>query len=541
MSHRENHAIDDTTNHTGVSGAVEDNLLAFDTNGLPKDSGAATSDFLQSGSESDSNIELNNSAASDTWTEVNGVYFCPAGGNALEQLLLYMKNTTNKGGTIMLAEGDHTITWTTNTPIDEAIHIIGPGPQFCRIIFSAGDADCRFYFTYRATIEGVQFLASNGAANLITFYGTNANYSVIRNCYINRIGNLTGSAINIYSADSCRIEDCVFDDMNTSGKLFYIYDTDGTIITRCKSGNVRCTHLLYCAGGNTTALTFENNYFIAGSTRECCKISIPKNYCQYFNFNGNYIDWGYSPVSSEMHFFDLGGNTPGNWDYGKHRITDNTFICRRGNNSSWYAGSSLFRVNLSNVKISGNHFYTKWIGYDNTEIGSIILVERYAQNTSISDNEFIDDSSRRGIFLECGAATYPNMCRIQNNHFSGLDHDGTGVGACIYIDDGPLGEGPHSAMVQGNYLGGSSNIYAIYAPGGGSLAAPPHAMLENNMVAESALGIPAGSFEHGTIMGNNKESSDATSGASVTGTNTSNVYGDDGAGNPSTSAPGANQ
>lgn len=40
-SHSRDHGIDDTSDHNGVSGATEDNLLAFDDNGLPKDSGVA--------------------------------------------------------------------------------------------------------------------------------------------------------------------------------------------------------------------------------------------------------------------------------------------------------------------------------------------------------------------------------------------------------------------------------------------------------------------------------------------------------------------
>lgn len=38
-SHAQDHDIDSTADHNGVSGAVEDNLLSFDANGLPKDSG----------------------------------------------------------------------------------------------------------------------------------------------------------------------------------------------------------------------------------------------------------------------------------------------------------------------------------------------------------------------------------------------------------------------------------------------------------------------------------------------------------------------
>lgn len=538
MSHRENHGIDDTTNHTGVSGATEDNLLAFDANGLPKDSGSAVTDFLVSGQESDSNIEINNSAASDTWTEINGVYFCPAGGNALEQLLLYMKNTTNKGGTILLAEGYHDITWTTSTPIDEAIHIIGPGYKMCTIRFTAGDADCRFYCTYTVIIEGVTLQASSGAANCLTFTGNNSLYSVVRNCYFSNLSNLTGSAIAMSTTTSCRVENCIFSDMNTTGRLFYISASSHCKITGCYSLNVRCTQLLYLIGSCTT-FHFEDNYFVAGSTRQCCQIYVALTGPQYLIFKGNYIDFSYSPVSSAFNFIEFGAGS-GNWQYGKYKICDNTFKCERSS-SNWYAGANLMHVNISNIKIYDNIFQTKYIGYTNTQIGSIIHVERYGQNCSIKDNDFIDDSSRRGIFLECGTATYPNMCRIQGNHMRGLDHDGTGIGACIYVDDGPLGEGPHSTLMQNNYLGGSSNIYAIYAPGGGTVVAPPHAMIEDNMVAESALAIPVGSFEHGTVIGNNKEDSDAASGASISGTNTSNVYGDDGAGNPSTSAPGANQ
>lgn len=44
--HDKLHSIDDVTEHNGVGGAVEDNLMSFDANGLPKDSGKDSSDFL---------------------------------------------------------------------------------------------------------------------------------------------------------------------------------------------------------------------------------------------------------------------------------------------------------------------------------------------------------------------------------------------------------------------------------------------------------------------------------------------------------------
>lgn len=43
-SHARQHAIDAGADHTGVAGAVLDNLVAFDAAGLPKDAGIASSD-----------------------------------------------------------------------------------------------------------------------------------------------------------------------------------------------------------------------------------------------------------------------------------------------------------------------------------------------------------------------------------------------------------------------------------------------------------------------------------------------------------------
>lgn len=43
-SHAQLHDIDSTDDHNGVGGAVEDNLLSFDANGLPKDSGLSDTD-----------------------------------------------------------------------------------------------------------------------------------------------------------------------------------------------------------------------------------------------------------------------------------------------------------------------------------------------------------------------------------------------------------------------------------------------------------------------------------------------------------------
>jgi len=42
------HDIDSTLDHNGVSGAIEDDLITFDSNGLPKDSGSKASDFASS-------------------------------------------------------------------------------------------------------------------------------------------------------------------------------------------------------------------------------------------------------------------------------------------------------------------------------------------------------------------------------------------------------------------------------------------------------------------------------------------------------------
>lgn len=42
--HDRQHAIDSTSDHTGVTGAVENNLFAFDANGLPKDSNLSKED-----------------------------------------------------------------------------------------------------------------------------------------------------------------------------------------------------------------------------------------------------------------------------------------------------------------------------------------------------------------------------------------------------------------------------------------------------------------------------------------------------------------
>ena len=60
--HTRLHDIDDTNDHNGVSGAIEDNLVSFDANGLPKDSGKSipTGDIVgTSDSQILTNKELN--------------------------------------------------------------------------------------------------------------------------------------------------------------------------------------------------------------------------------------------------------------------------------------------------------------------------------------------------------------------------------------------------------------------------------------------------------------------------------------------------
>jgi len=60
QAHTRLHALDDGADHTGVAGAVEDNVVAFDADGLPKDSGIAAAGLaLQT-------------AASDTFTTMDG-------------------------------------------------------------------------------------------------------------------------------------------------------------------------------------------------------------------------------------------------------------------------------------------------------------------------------------------------------------------------------------------------------------------------------------------------------------------------------------
>jgi len=592
-AHNRKHGVDSTDDHTGISGATENNIATLDANGLPKDSGVpitgaggdmqdaydsdadilfsknmtwdlneAYSVTFQEGTQSlaigataaneltvsanvqsvdvDSvdNVTINNNPSGDSWTEINGVYYCPAGGNALEQLLLYMKNTSNKGGTIILAEGDHLITWTTSTPIDEAVHIIGPGHILCRIRFTAGDPDCRFVFTYRAIIEGVQIMASNGAANCVTFSGTNANYSIIRNCYLNNLSNLTGSAIAVTSCIGVRIENILFSDMNTaSSRVFYIGSSTDTIIRGCYCGNVRNTQLLYVTGA-CNGLIFEGNHFVAGGTRQCCQIYISYSGPQNIVITKNYIDYSATPISSAFNLIDFGDG--GGASYGRHIFTHNHIKCVRSS-SNWYAGANILHVNVRDCIIAKNKFETAYIGYTNTQIGRIIHVERYGQDADISNNKFIGGGSRNGIYLDCAAANTPEGCQIQNNKFRGFDHDGTGVGACIEVDDGALAQGVRSAIITGNYLGGSSNIYAVYAPGGGGSVAPTHCVISNNIIGESAIPIDAADFYYSSIQNNNREGVDSTAGTSVSGSNTNNVYGDDGAGNPSTTAPGANQ
>lgn len=46
------HAIDSTVEHTGVSGATENNFVSFDANGLPKDSGHKDADYEDAGTAS---------------------------------------------------------------------------------------------------------------------------------------------------------------------------------------------------------------------------------------------------------------------------------------------------------------------------------------------------------------------------------------------------------------------------------------------------------------------------------------------------------
>lgn len=595
MPHRENHGIDDTTNHTGVSGATEDNIITFNANGLPKDSGVGITALggtmqdaydtdasilfsknmvwdlnqaytfeLQEGTQSveftgtaanqmtaalnvesvdidaNSNVTINNSVAGNAWTEVNGTYYCPGGGNALEQLLLYLRATTNLGGVIILGEGLHDITWTTYTAIDEQIHIIGSGQEVCWIRFTAADADCRFVFSERCIIEGVRIQASSSAANLITFTGDGASYSVIRNCYFSNLLNLSNSAISFTSgAHGVRIENCRFTDMNTANSyLFYINACDRIIISGCYSGSVRNTYLLYTTG-TVSGLEFVDNYFVAGSTRPCCLIRLSYLYANSVNISGNYFDHSSNVITSAVDLIELGYNVSSGASYGQHRFVNNYVKCVK-NTTSWYAGANILSVNVGNCVVTNNVFETQGIGYTNTQIGRIIYVDRYGINADISNNTFRSTQCRHGIYLYASAGVILG-CRIIGNNFTSLDHDGTGVGACIELGVGSISYCVQGAVIMGNYLGGSSNIYSIYAANGTVTVEPRNCSIIGNIVAESALPIANNNINYSTFIGNVSEASAGVSGASIGSTNTNNVYGDDGAGTPSTVAPGANQ
>ena len=69
-SHARLHDIDSTDDHTGVSGATEDNLMSFDANGLPKDSGIAGSGV--SSAVSASHARLHDIDSTDDHTGVSG-------------------------------------------------------------------------------------------------------------------------------------------------------------------------------------------------------------------------------------------------------------------------------------------------------------------------------------------------------------------------------------------------------------------------------------------------------------------------------------
>ncbi len=71
--HTQTHDIDSITDHNGVSGATQDNLISFDSNGLPQDSGYKASDFGSGGGPHglDSTSHVGISGTTDNFMSLN--------------------------------------------------------------------------------------------------------------------------------------------------------------------------------------------------------------------------------------------------------------------------------------------------------------------------------------------------------------------------------------------------------------------------------------------------------------------------------------
>lgn len=479
--------------------------------------GSTSVDIDSSGNVS---VTMSGSARVDVqqnWSKIDGTFLVPP-GSGLQQLLEDML-ANNYGGTILLGQGTHQITWTSSTIIDEDIRIVGSSPESTIINFNADNANCYFYFTGQVAIENVQFQgtgwSASGAPYMLRFNGSGCDRSYVRNCRFNE-ATIGTSMILINGADDIEISSCYFEDVPVSNSLYLIYILAGSHRFRVKDNYVpTCTtgYFLYVPDAAAETNDWEvtgNRVFGASGSYSACRVYLGgattpggAGGVNRGIVENNVID---ITLSDPVTVLDIGGSNGSAYgDRGQVRVADNHFKCEYATTSKWTNNTFLVNLNLAKILFTDNHFYCRNIGYVNTAATSaLIKVSQYAHDSEISDCHIGAWDCRNGIWVDCAAANAPLRLKIVDNTISALDHDGTGTGYGIYFDIGGAFAGAQGFMIHGN-IGTATSAAEHTAVSSSSTTAgqrPNNGQIINNNW-DNFTTIPAANFDGTvTISGN---------------------------------------
>jgi len=515
---------DDTGDTAAIKRTSANTLVAFSSTG-----GVAVTP------ESGANFTANTTG--DAWSEIDGTYYVPP-GNGLEQLLSYLIVTATSGATIMLGMGSYTITWTTATSINQSIHIIGISSADTEIRFTQDDADNYFSIAAPSHIENVKFTGAGWSATPPSYainFSSGAAGSIVENCEFDVSG---ASAGVIYVASGC--DEVVIRNNNFSSTP----SGSGTaVITSAGADQIRvldnysasCDAQFFFRIPDATTtygpIVRSNRVTGASGAASTAKIYLGSAARQGV-IEENYLDYTSSAADT---FISLGGSGSGSGNIGNHRFIGNQIRCERSTSTSWSSGVNMMEVTTPRNIVSNNQFYLRYIGYSNTQQGSVLAIDQY--DNVVEGNIFIAWDCRTCIEIVGG----PTRCRIVNNSMTDMDHDGTGNGYGIYFN---LGTSQlEGVTIIGNIFTATSAAEhtSIDSSDGTGTYYVRHAVVMGN-IQQTVATIPVAKFLYSTFLGNVNRSVSSTAGTSISGTNASNVYGDDDeTGNPSTSAPGANQ
>ena len=490
----------------------------------------------------DENASINNTG--DAWTEVNGVFWVPA-GDGLQVLLEYLINTATDSATIMLAEGTYDLSWTTAFTINRSIHIIGISPDYTTINFRANDTDNYFSFAARCHFDNVKFTASGwgGSAPDYLFALTGAaDGSVFENCEFDTIPADRGIFSLASGCDNVVISHNLFSSTPTAASTRVVSATGADRVRFIDNDlpDCDCEYLVYVGDGTTTTdVLVRGNRVVAGAQSNGTAKLYFGSACSRGIIEGNYLDYSSSAADT---FISLGGSGSGAGNVGNARFVNNYLRCERATSSSWSSGVDMMEVTTPRSVISANVFYLRYIGYTNTQQGNVLSINNNGYDTLVEGNNLVCWDCRTAIEIYCGAANSPSRVRILDNEISDLDHDGTGNGYGVYFNIAGAYHGSEGCIIANNTITATSSAEhtSIDSSDGSGTYFIDHAVIMGN-VQDNITTIQVGKFRYSSILGNTNMATASTAGSSVSGTNSNNVYGYGNGTTPGTQAPGANQ